>query len=118
MVILAISATSMPESSRHDHAQGTHPPTQSSTQLRPRGVASPSSRCYHVPRHVPSPLQLGGADAARLWRRGDNLDMAKGSSQRFGDLLRRSRLAAGLTEEESASTTICAFSTTEVPPGV
>src|SRR5439155_3246134 len=50
-----------------------------------------------------SPLPLGGADAARLSRRGENLDMVTGSSYSFGDLLRRYRLAAGLTQEELAA---------------
>src|SRR5260370_6603575 len=35
-------------------------------------------------------------------RRGDNPDMTTVSSQSFGDLLRRYRLAAGLTQEELA----------------
>src|SRR5439155_11068797 len=47
-------------------------------------------------------LQLRGADAARLSRRGEHLDMVTGSSYSFGDLLRRQRLAAGLTQEELA----------------
>jgi tetratricopeptide (TPR) repeat protein/transcriptional regulator with XRE-family HTH domain len=39
---------------------------------------------------------------ARLSRRGEHLEMATVSSQTFGDLLRRYRLAAGLTQEELA----------------
>jgi len=50
-----------------------------------------------------SPLPLGGADAARLSRRWESLDMVTGSSYSFGDLLRRYRLAAGLTQEELAA---------------
>src|SRR6266852_209521 len=38
----------------------------------------------------------------RTARRGENLNMATVSSQSFGDLLRRYRLAAGLTQEELA----------------
>jgi tetratricopeptide (TPR) repeat protein/transcriptional regulator with XRE-family HTH domain len=38
----------------------------------------------------------------RVARRGEHLDMATVSSQSFGDLLRRYRLAAGLTQEELA----------------
>ena len=48
------------------------------------------------------PFHLEGADAARLSRRGENLDMATSSLQSFGDLLRRYRLAAGLTQEDLA----------------
>src|SRR5436309_7357908 len=67
-----------------------------------RGVASPSSRCYHVPRHV---LLLPSLEeqTRRGSRAEETTDMTTGSVQSFGDLLRRSRLAAGLTQEELAA---------------
>jgi ribosome-binding protein aMBF1 (putative translation factor) len=60
-----------------------------------------------------SPLLLGGADAARLSRRGEHLDVESGSSQSFGELLRRQRLAAGLTQEELAGLSVRGLSDLE-----
>src|SRR6266568_5429639 len=77
--VFAASSTSMLETGRQDHAQGTQRPTQSPTQACHWGVASPASRWYHLLRHLPfSPLQLRGADAARLSRRGEHLNMVTG----------------------------------------
>ena len=42
-------------------------------------------------------------DTARLTRQGGNLEMATSSLEGFGDLLRRYRLAAGLTQEQLAA---------------
>src|SRR5260370_7187214 len=52
-LVLAASATSMRDPGRQDHVQATQRPTQSPTQCCHRGVASSTSRCYHLPVTVP-----------------------------------------------------------------
>jgi len=70
ILVVAASDTSMLEPDREDHAQGTQRPTQSPTQSRHRGVASPSSGCYHVPSTFScSPPWRSRRDAALAQRR-------------------------------------------------
>src|SRR5215467_14996273 len=59
-------------------------------------------RCYHVSRYV-AWLSSSGGQTQRGGHRRGNPEMTTLSSQSFGDLLRRHRLAAGLTQEELAA---------------